>query len=228
MRYLILFLSIILLAGCKQPDSNKSGKDSSSDTTHSNEPGKKTGTDTIQKPVINRDSIHSKLKDSLLIQVATKLLRYIKANNYQKLASSIHPRDGVRFSPYANIDTGDYKLLSPGQLMQLAKQNKPVNWGTSWDAQKPELMTIDQYFKRFVYDVDFLNAKLKSVNEDHSQGTDLNNINEIYPGCNFVEFFFPGFEEKYGGTDFRALRLVFRMENKRPLLVAIVHDEWTP
>jgi hypothetical protein len=43
-----------------------------------------------------------------------------------------------------------------------------------------------------------------------------------------VEFFFPGFEKKYDGLDFRALRLVFRIENKNPYLVGVVHDQWTP
>ena len=89
-------------------------------------------------------------------------------------------------------------------------------------------MTVDGYFKKFVYDVDFLNVELKSINQYHSQGTDLNNINETYPICDVVEFFFSGFDEKYEGHGFRALHLVYKMKNNRPYLVGIVHDEWTP
>jgi hypothetical protein len=163
------------------------------------------------------------------MQASTEILKYIKTRNYKKLASHIHHKKGILFSPYAHIDTIHSKVFSSNQFIQIAKENKSINWGSSWDEdEKPELMTIDQYFKRFVYDVDFLNAELKSINKYHSQGTDLNNINEIYPDCNVVEFFFSGFEKKYGGMDFRALRLVFKMENNKPYIVAIVHDEWTP
>lgn len=118
-------------------------------------------------------------------------------------------------------------MLSAAKIIQIAKQNKRINWETSWE-EEPELLTIGQYFKKFVYDVDFLKAPLVSFNEYHSQGTDLNNIEDFYPGCKIVEFFFPGFDEKFGGMDFRGLRLVFKPYKKKFYLIAIVHDEWTP
>jgi hypothetical protein len=49
----------------------------------------------------------------------------------------------------------------------------------------------------------------------------------VYPGCDVVEFFFSGFEKKYEGLDFRALRLVYKTENSKVFLAAIVHDKWT-
>jgi hypothetical protein len=209
MKLIIIGIPAIFLFSCNQNDSIKKKTDGITDTSISNKQknqhsDKKTdSTENNHKKYVATPN-YRKVDTALLMKVSTQILKYIKTRNYKKLALSIHPRDGIRFSPYANIDTGDDRVLSPGQLQQLAKQNKPVNWHSSWDAEKPELMTIDQYFKRFVY------------------------INEVYPGCNVVEFFFPGFEEKYGGMDFRALRLVFKMENKSLYLIAIVHDEWTP
>ncbi len=136
---------------------------------------------------------------------------------------------GVRFSPYAYIDTLHDKVLSSGQFLQLLKQNKQINWNSSFDSEiKPEHLTIPEYFEKFVYDVDFLKADSISINQYHSQGTDLNNIDEIYPEPTTVEFFFPGFEKKYEGLDFRALRLVFKVQNNKPQLTGIIHDQWTP
>jgi hypothetical protein len=231
MKLAFIFISVILVLSCNQPDSTKKESDLITDTSISNKPQNDPihpePDSAINNPV--KKTIN-KADTALLMSVSTEILKHIKARNYKKLALFIHPQHGLRFSPYAGIDTTDSQILSSKQLIQIAKQNKQLNWGSDWDdeADKPKLLTIDQYFKRFVYDVDFLNAELKSINKYHSQGTDLNNINEIYPDCNVVEFFFHGFEKKYEGMDFRALRLVFKTENNKPYLVAIVHDEWTP
>ena len=119
--------------------------------------------------------------------------------------------------------------MSKKQFLLLVSTQKAINWNSSFEPEdNPEILTVRQYFDRYVYDVDFLNAELKSINNYHSQGTDLNNINEAYPGCDVVEFFFSGFEKKYSGTDYRALRLVFTIKDNKPYLIGIVHDEWTP
>lgn len=151
-----------------------------------------------------------KIDTVLLMNVSEEILKYFKTKNYKKIALFIHPKDGLRFSPYAHIDTTKDRVFSAAQLLQLARQNNRINWNSSSDGEKPDILTIDEYFTKFVYDVDFLKAELKSINEYHSQGTDLNNINETYPECVVVEFFFSGFEKKYEGLDFRALRLVYK------------------
>ena len=140
-----------------------------------------------------KDSIFRRSTDTLLLMnTSTEILSAIKIRNYKKLISFIHPHNGIRFSPYAYIDTTTDRKFLGDELLKLANQNKKINWNSGWD-EKPELLTVHQYFSNFVYDVDFLTAELKSVNEFHSQGTDLNNIAEVYPGCDVVEFFFAGF-----------------------------------
>ena len=172
-------------------------------------------------------TINRKVDTALLINTSEEILSHIKNRNYKKLALFFHHKDYVRFSPYAYIDTIKDRKLSADQFLQLAKQNKKINWNSAWN-EETELLTVDEYFKKFVYDVDFLKAELKSINDYHSQGTDLNNMKEVYPGCNVIEFFFSGFEKKYEGLDFRALRLVYKTENSKVFLAAIVHDKWTP
>jgi hypothetical protein len=179
-------------------------------------------------PRVQKDSLTSRSKDSaFLMSKSIATLEFIKERNIKELATLIHPKEGLIFSPYAFIDTANARRFLKRELILMADQNKPIDWNTSWE-DKPELLSLDQYFKKFVYDVDFLNAELKSFNNFHSQGTDLNNITTIFAGCNVTEFFFSGFEKKYEGMDFRALRLVFKNYNDMPYLVAIVHDQWTP
>jgi len=225
MKKLYLLISVVVCLNCNQSDSNSSK--SSSDTL-TRDLFKELDS-LIPKESEKITIIKRKTDTTLLLKTAVEILRTIKIRDYNKFASFIQPEYGVRFSPYAYIDTTESQVLSVDQIIQLSKQKNKINWGSAWDPDMdPELFTIDEYFKKYVYDVDFLNADLKSINEFHTQGTDLNNIEEVYPNCDIVEFYFPGFEEKYGGHDFRGLRLVFQFHNDKPYLVAIVHDEWTP
>jgi hypothetical protein len=211
-RNIIILVVTILFFSCDQSDSKKD------EAIKKNQP-----MDSTKKPA---DTLISGKNDSaLLMQTSIEILAAIKAKNYEKLSSFIHPQYGIRFSPYAYVDTTNQKF-SADELIKLAKQNKKIDWGSGY--AEPEKLTVDKYFSKWVYDVDFLNAILKSFNSFHSQGTDLNNIEEAYPGCKVIEFFFPGFDKKYGGTDYRALRLVFKMKDNIPYLVGIVHDSWTP
>jgi hypothetical protein len=49
----------------------------------------------------------------------------------------------------------------------------------------------------------------------------------VYRNYDFTESHFSGFEEKYGGMDWRSLRLVFKEIKGRFFLVGVVHDKWT-
>jgi len=185
MKSLTRFLLILFFTGCNQPGSLKKERNNVVDTAISN----KSPDTLLLKPGIAIDqqkfdtTANRKIDTTLLINISEEILKHIKNRNYRKFAGFIHPQDNIRFSPYAYIDTAKDKVLSADQFLQLLNQNKQVNWNTSWDAQVPELLTIDEYFKKFIYDVDFLNAELKSINQYHSQGTDLNNIEKLTPAA---------------------------------------------
>jgi len=164
--------------------------------------------------------------DSMLMQVSHSILPLLKNRDYKALAGFVHP-EGVRFSPYAFIDTSGEKLLTPAALTTIKPKHEQWVWGTMDGSGEDIKMNIDQYFKRFVYDADYLQAKRKAVNTFLGHGNSLNNLLEIYPGASFTEFYFPGFDPKFEGMDWKTLRLVFKTESNRPLLIAIVHDEWT-
>lgn len=216
MKNLIPLVFTIFFSSCNQSDSDKNNID---DNAIKLKPDS-------SKTII--DTIHKKKNDSILLfQMATKILNTVKNRDYKRLAPFIHPQHGIRFSAHANIDTIKDRKFSVDELITLAKQNRKISWNSGW-TDDAELLNVNQYFSKYIYDVDFLNAELKSLNKFHSQGTELNNIKEIYPGCNVVELFFSGFEKKYEGIDFRALRLVFKMQDKIFYLIAIVHDQWTP
>jgi len=168
-------------------------------------------------------------KDSILLKLTQTILLTVKNKNYSAFAHYIHPVAGIRFSPYGYVDTANDIILSKAKFIaQAGNQNQQmIVWGAFDGTGDPIRMTLNNYIQRFVYDVDFVKPEKRSVNKFISGGNSLNNLDSVYKGCDFTESHFSGFEEKYGGMDWKTLRLVFKERNGRFFLVGIVHDEWT-
>ncbi len=88
-------------------------------------------------------------------------------------------------------------------------------------------MTVEDYFKQFVYNADFLNAEKTVVNEFIGGGNSINNLKEAYKNCDFTESYFSGFDQQFEGMDWTSLRLVFERFDGYYFLVGVVHDQWT-
>jgi hypothetical protein len=166
---------------------------------------------------------------ALLTQAANQVLAAFNSKDYVALSLLVHPDSGVRFSPYAYIDTASDKVVTADWIKKQADKTKQekVLWGTVDPTDEPINMTVDNYVRRFVYDVDFLKPEKFKVNEFIGSGNTVNNLQAIYNNCDFTESHFSGFEKKYDGMDWRSLRLVFRMKDGKYYLVGVVHDEWT-
>jgi len=168
-------------------------------------------------------------KDSILLKTTQNILALLKAKNYTAFANYIHPVEGIRFSPYAYVDTLNHlKFSRTAFITQAGKaENEMKVWGNFDGSGDPIKMTLNNYMKRFVYDVDFAKPEERSVNDFLGHGNSLNNLKEVYKNCNFTENYFSGFDKKYEGMDWKTLRLVFKERNKRFYLIGIIHDEWT-
>jgi hypothetical protein len=163
------------------------------------------------------------------LKLTQDILTAIRDKNYLAVANYIDPISGIRFSPYAYVDTVDDVILSKEKFAEQARKAKQdkIVWGVFDPTEKSISMTLDEYMQRFVYDVDFAKPEKRSVNKFIGGGNSLNNLELVYKNCDFTESHFSGFEEKFGGMDWRSLRLVFKEREGKFLLVGIVHDEWT-
>jgi hypothetical protein len=186
-----------------------------------------TGSETLSDTAVQKgDTVH---KDVQVPALAKQVLTVLKDKDYESFARFIHPVEGVRFSPYGYIDTAADKVFSAGAFLdELSKKPQTrIIWGQYDGTGEPIVLTIDDYFKKFVYNADFLNAPQSSLNEMIGSGNSLNNLTTIYKDCDFTEHHFPGFNKKYNGMDWRSLRIVFKEYNNKIYLVGIVHDQWT-
>jgi len=187
-------------------------------------------TDSLIKIKSFQDSIQLvQRKDSILLKTTQNILTLLKNKNYSAFAIYIHPFEGIRFSPYGFVDTVHDIKLSRQKFINEAGQpvQNMIVWGEFDGTGDPIKMTLNNYMQRFVYDVDFVKPEKRSVNEFIGDGNSLNNLELVYKNCDFTESHFSGFNEKYKGMDWKSLRLVFKIRDRKFFLVGIVHDEWT-
>lgn len=168
-----------------------------------------------------------KSSDSAIVELSKGILKAMKARDYRALAGYIHPVQGVRFTPYSFVDAEKDRVLKAADIKNISKSKKKLNWGDYDGSGEPIKMTAEEYFKRFVYDADFLGKGEITVNKVIYSGNTVNNVTEAYPGCEFVEFMIPMVDPQYEGADWRALRLVFKKENGKYYLIGVIHNEST-
>ena len=170
----------------------------------------------IRKGEISDDMI------SLGLAVLDALRRY----DYIQLADLVHPDHCLKFSPYSYI-TEDDLVFCPADLREITSSDKDYTWGRYDGIGDPIKLEFRDYHKFFVYDVHYFRPEMVGFNVKVSAGNAINNINDIYTDGLFIEYYFSGFDPKYGGLDWRSLTLVFVKDNQTWYPVAIVHGEWT-
>lgn len=208
-----LFFPAIVLFVFVSCNDNSSGKKETKDTV----------TTTENTPVKTID------KDQLLKNLTTDILSNIKSKNYSALTDYIHPGMGVRFSPYAFVDTVHDVVLNSAKFSEELNKSpqKKILWGEYDGTGDPISLTFNEYMEKFVYPVDFLKPENFKVNEFIGSGNTINNLKDVYKECDFTESHFSGFEKKFDGMDWRSLRLVFKMDDGKYYLVGVVSDQWT-
>ncbi|HOV10152.1 MAG TPA: hypothetical protein PLT47_00750 [Bacteroidales bacterium] len=165
--------------------------------------------------------------DSLLFELTDQILSAMQAKDYAKISSFFHPVSGVRFSPYAYIDTVANVTLTREPFNELVNQQIKLKWGSFNGSGEDILMTVQQYFNRFVYNANYLKNSKKSLNNIIGKGNTLNNIRIIYKDYDFIECYIPGSDKKSEGMDWCSLRLVYKKFGDQYFLVGLIHDQWT-
>ena len=167
------------------------------------------------------------VKAFLITTRATETTQAIKLGDFSKFSTYVHPQKGVRFSPYTYVNLEKDLLFSVDKIKTASEDKTKYTWGVYDGIGTPITLTFNEYFKRFVYSHDFINAPEISYNRTLGKGNTINNISVVYPNSAVVEYHFPEFDPKFGGMDWESLRLVFEELNANWYLVGVVHDEWT-
>lgn len=158
---------------------------------------------------------------------ALDALSLIKAKDFGQLATIVHPDKGVRFTPYPYIDLQQDKVFAADQVAALASDTTVHTWGNFDGSGDPISLTFSDYYQKFVYDHEFIDAELIGNNQIVSRGNTVDNVQQAYASGRFIEFYFDGFDPQYEGIDWSSLKLVFEQKDGIWYLVGVVHGQWT-
>ncbi len=158
---------------------------------------------------------------------ALEALTALREKDMDEFAQYVHPEKGVRFVPFTYVEE-ENATFAPNLVDNLFDDQNVYYWGTSAGDGEPINLAFADYYETFVYDVDYLYADRIGYDRNVVVGNSIDNSRVVYPDSHIIEFHFDGFNPDYGGMDFRTLRLVLEEYNGTPLVVAVVHNVWTP
>jgi hypothetical protein len=163
---------------------------------------------------------------------ARQVLVALQGKSPTLLASLVHPRKGVRFSPYSYVDPQSDVVLTRDEIAHAFADPRVRTWGAYDGSGEPIRATFADYFAHFVWDRDFSSAREVSINRPLSGGNTTNNAADVYKGAFIVEFFATDSPGPAGqdSFDWRALRIVLERDPSAAdtlFLVGIIHSEWT-
>ncbi|HEX8177015.1 MAG TPA: hypothetical protein VF543_18130 [Pyrinomonadaceae bacterium] len=158
-----------------------------------------------------------------------QIMLALKNRDMRKLSGFVHPRRGLRFSPYVYVDTKTTRVLRPGQLVSLYRNGRRLVWGEADGSGNHIVMTFREYLSAFVYRQDLLSDREPDYNPARRySGNTIDNLLEVYPRSIIVTYGHEGITGPEGGAmDWQALYLVFEKIGSEWYLVAIANDEWT-
>lgn len=160
--------------------------------------------------------------------VAAAIVESMARQDWNMLSTFVAPT-GVRFTPYTHVNESSDRILSPADVAAFGNDVNSYAWGTQEGSGEPIAMTNAEYFARYVWDHDYRTAEEVIWNAEQAHGSMIDNAQDIYPGATTVEYYFSGFDNQYGGMDWRSLRLVLAQgDDGNWVLYGVIHDEWTP
>lgn len=166
-------------------------------------------------------------KRVIIQEKADKILQALKNKDLSGVSNYVHPQKGLRFTPYTYINTTTDRVFAASDLPGLFSDSTTYSWGKYDGSGLPIQLTFSEYYAKFIYDKNFLAAPQIFFNQVFQRGNMVNNITMSYPQGTVLEYYFPGFEKQYEGTDWESLKLVFEQAGSSWYLVGIIHEQWT-
>lgn len=232
---IIVTTLILLLSGCSAANSNAGNTpDNSSPNTNVGQGNQPTPTEPAPtEPAAEEPDSSNNVKEeeepapaATAQEAAAAVISALKQSDMKTLSAYIHPEKGLLFSPYAHIETATAKVFPADGLPALI-DSTVYNWGSYDGSGDPIELTFKQYYDKFVYDKDFIEAETVGVDEIKGEGNTIVNIEDVFPNSYVMDYYFSGFDPQYNGMDWESLILVLEELNGAWYVSAIVHSQWT-
>jgi hypothetical protein len=233
---IVLILSLVLgiLSACSKQEETKTDVPPGEETAYPVAPIDADPSEQINEQPVTTQTYEPTIDPNVypvnmplsLEQTASAVIKALEASDMLTLAQFAHPSRGVRFTPYSYVSDTDL-VFSQSVLPTLMSDPTVYHWGLFDGSGFPIDLTFSEYYAKFIYSADFANPEQVAYNAFLGSGNSINNLEEFYPGAEFVEYHFSGFNKQYEGMDWQSLRLVFSHEGGQYFLIGIVHAQWT-
>lgn len=177
----------------------------------------------IERTVSSLKLLSSPTQSTDLKVLSDGVLKAISEKNFKDLALFVGADKKLCFSPYANINDMA-ECFTKDELESAFADKKELVWGYSDGKGDQIVASFAGYYKKFIYDKDYLATGEYFSGTPISRGNTLLNLKEVYPNGLFSEYYIKGNKD---GLDWGSLRFVFEKVDGQMYLRAIVHDQWT-
>lgn len=140
-----------------------------------------------------------------------------------RLAGYVHPRRGLRFSPYVSAAREDLRF-SRRQIRNLGRTPRRYTWGSYDGSGEPARLTWRQYYQRFVYARDYARAPQVLYNVITHRGNITNNLKQTYSNAILVEYHYPATGDE---LNWKSLWLIWQKQGATWYLSGVANDEWS-
>ncbi|MBT4922680.1 MAG: hypothetical protein HON23_06700 [Rickettsiales bacterium] len=118
---------------------------------------------------------------------ADLVIKAIKFKNFTLLKQMIHPKHGVRFSPYLYVMSTD--IVFSGENIKSRYDNDYVyDWGAN-RSHRNLRMSFSEYYRRYIYNYDYAISNDITYNQLSETGNVVDNIYSFYPNSIIVEYY---------------------------------------
>lgn len=227
-RFMFLIMVIITafaLVACNSSDENNDANGQGNKNTEA--PTEGDNSENADGEEVNGKVDKDEDADPLSKEELSELLVEAIANkDMKKVAKYMDPNQGLLFSPYIYVDE-DSVVLSEEEVETMLESDEVRKWGYFDGSGEAIELTGAQYYEEFLNLAIYAEPNAVLINDLQERGNTLNNVAEVYPDAETVEFYYEGTEE-YVGMDWSSLLFVYEEnESGEWLLVAIVRDLWT-
>lgn len=182
---------------------------------------------TVEATMAEGSVMNPELAKKTIEETSNKLIYAISTKDSEAISEFIHPIKGVRFTPYTYVSSENDIVFNQEEVKNFFNDQNVYTWGC-YDGKGDDISLISsQYYDKFIYTADFINAEDIGYNEVLSGGNMTENQFEVYKNAIVVEYYFSGFNPDYEGIDWQSLRLVFEQYEGVWKLVGIIHNQWT-
>lgn len=165
--------------------------------------------------------------NEVILEICKNINSIIEDRRYENLAQYIHPEKGVRFGQFGFINIEINPILMASQIEKVKEDKTIYSWGIYAGSGDPIELTINEYFEKFIYIEDFSQAET-GYNTNLTSSGYPDDIPDIFPNTNTVEYYFSGFDPQYEGLDWKSIKYIFEKYDGNWFIVGIIENQWSP